>query len=127
MFSSVEVGDSNAQNKATKSVCNKFKTISENDIIYARELEEKNVAYFQAGRAFLQTNVMPVFTKLDTSLKDRIVVFKFPYSFKTNPGPLKHSEKLIDMSFKNEFNKNIYKTAMNSLLFEYYKLYKTPV
>ena len=102
-----------------------YKTISGNDIIYARELGTKNVSYFQAGKAFIQTNVMAVFTKSHTSLKDRIFVINFSYTFKTNPDPSNTSEKLIDMSLNNKFDKEIYKTAMISPLFEYYKLYKT--
>ena len=43
---------------------------------------------------------MPVFTKLDTSLKERIVVINFPYTFKTNPDPLEPYEKLKDISLK---------------------------
>ena len=126
VVSSVEVSDSNAQERAVKFVSDKFKTLSGNDTIYARELGTKNAAYFQAGKPFIQTNVMPVFTKLDVSLKDRIVVINFPYTFKaeedidlTNP-----THKPIDVTLKNEFDKEIYKTAMVSLLFEYYKQYK---
>jgi phage/plasmid-associated DNA primase len=85
VVSSVEVSDSDFQNRAVKFVSDKFKTISGNDTIYARELGTKNSAYFQAGKPFIQTNVMPVFTKLDTSLKERIIVINFPYTFKSNP------------------------------------------
>jgi phage/plasmid-associated DNA primase len=125
VISSVEVSDSDYQNKAVKFVSDKFKTLSGNDTIYARELGTKNAAYFQAGKAFIQTNVMPVFTKLDTSLKDRIVVINFPYTFKTDPDPTKRNERPIDVSLKDEFDKEIYKTAMISILFKYYKIYKT--
>lgn len=122
VVSSVEVSDSDAQNRAVKFVSDKFKTLSGNDTIYARELGTKNSAYFQAGKPFIQTNVMPVFTKLDTSLKERIVVINFPYTFKEIP--LEPNEKKIDVKLKDEFEKEIYKTAMISLLFDYYKLYK---
>jgi putative DNA primase/helicase len=122
VVSSVEVSDSDSQNRAVKFVSDKFKTISGNDTIYARELGTKNSAYFQAGKPFIQTNVMPVFTKLDTSLKERIVVINFPYTFISNP--TEPNEKPIDMSLKAEFDKEIYKTAMISLLFDYYKKYK---
>ena len=124
VISSVEVSDSNSQNKAVKFVSDKFKTLSGNDTIYARELGTKNTAYFKAAKAFIQTNVMPEFTKLDTSLRERIVVINFPYTFKTIPDPNKQNEKCIDTSLKNEFEKDIYKSAMISLLFEYYKEYK---
>ena len=122
VLSSVEVSDSDVSNKAVKFVSDKFKTLTGNDTIYARELGTKNTAYFKAGKAFIQTNVMPVFTKLDTSLKERIVVINFPYTFKTNP--VETNEKLIDMTLKTEFEKEIYKTAMINILFEYYKNYK---
>lgn len=122
VVSSVEVSDSDYQNRAVKFVSDKFKTLSGNDTIYARELGTKNVAYFQAGKAFIQTNVMPTFTKLDTSLKERIVVINFPYTFKENP--IESNERPIDMSLKNEFDKEIYKTAMISILFDNYKKYK---
>jgi phage/plasmid-associated DNA primase len=65
---------------------------------------------------------MPVFTKLDTSLKERIVVINFPYSFKETP--IEPNERPIDVSLKDEFDKEIYKTAMISLLFDYYRKYK---
>ena len=122
VVSSVEVSDSDYQNRAVKFVSDKFKTLSGNDTIYARELGTKNVAYFQAGKAFIQTNVMPTFTKLDTSLKERIVVINFPYTFKAVT--IKENERPIDMSLKNEFEKEIYKTAMISILFDNYKKYK---
>jgi phage/plasmid-associated DNA primase len=122
VISSVEVSDSDYQNRAVKFVSDKFKTLTGNDTIYARELGTKNVAYFQAGKAFIQTNVLPVFTKLDTSIKERIVVINFPYTFKTNP--VEPNEKPIDMTLKTEFEKEIYKTAVISILFEYYKKYK---
>ena len=69
---------------------------------------------------------MPVFTKLDTSLKERIVVINFPYTFKAEEDidPTNPTHKPIDVSLKNEFDKEIYKTAMVSLLFEYYRQYK---
>jgi len=126
VVSSVEVSDSNAQERAVKFVSDKFKTLSGNDTIYARELGTKNAAYFQAGKPFIQTNVMPVFTKLDTSLKERIVVINFPYTFKAEEDidPTNPTHKPIDVSLKNEFDKEIYKTAMVSLLFEYYRQYK---
>jgi phage/plasmid-associated DNA primase len=109
-----------------KFVSDKFKTLSGNDTIYARELGTKNAAYFQAGKPFIQTNVMPVFTKLDTSLKERIVVINFPYTFKAEDeiDPTNPSHKPIDVTLKKEFEKDIYKTAMISLLFDYYKEYK---
>jgi len=122
VVSSVEVSDSDSQNRAVKFVSDKFKTISGNDTIYARELGTKNSAYFQAGKPFIQTNVMPVFTKLDTSLKERIIVINFPYTFKETP--VEPNEKPINTSLKAEFDKEIYKTAMISLLFQYYKKYK---
>ena len=124
VISSVEVSDSNCQNKTVKFVSDKFKTLSGNDTIYARELGTKNTAYFKAAKAFIQTNVMPEFTKLDTSIRERIVVINFPYTFKTTPDSNKPDEKPIDTTLKNEFEKDIYKTAMISLLFEYYKEYK---
>jgi P4 family phage/plasmid primase-like protien len=126
VVSSVEVSDSDSQNRAVKFVSDKFKTLSGNDTIYARELGTKNSAYFQAGKPFIQTNVMPVFTKLDTSLKERIVVINFPYTFKyedeIDENNITH--KLIDVTLKNEFDKEIYKSAMISILFDYYKKYK---
>ena len=121
VVSSVEVSDIDAENRAVKFVSDKFKTLSGNDTIYARELGTKNSAYFQAGKPFIQTNVMPVFTRLDTSLKERIVVINFPYTFKESPTEL--NKKPIDNSLKTEFDKEIYQTAMVSLLFEYYKKY----
>ena len=126
VISSVEVSDSDAQNRAVKFVSDKFKTLSGNDTIYARELGTKQTAYFQAGKPFIQTNVMPVFTKLDTSLKERIVVINFPYTFKSEDeiDTNNSTHKLIDVSLKNEFDKEIYKSAMISILFDYYKKYK---
>ena len=59
------------------------------------------MSYFQAGKALIQTNVMPVFTKLDTSLKGRLVVINFLDTLKNNPDPFNTSEKLVDVSLKN--------------------------
>ena len=44
VISSVEVSDRDSQDKAIKFLSDKFKTISGNDFIYARELGTKNVA-----------------------------------------------------------------------------------
>jgi phage/plasmid-associated DNA primase len=124
VVSSVEVSDSDYNNNAVKFISSKFKTLSGNDPIYARELGTKKTANFKAGKSFIQTNVMPVFTKLDPSLRERIVVINFPYTFKVNPDSNSPNEKPIDTSLKTEFEKDIYKTAMVALLFEYYKEYK---
>jgi phage/plasmid-associated DNA primase len=107
---------------------NRFKNITGGDQIKARELGSKNVAYFKAGHIWIQTNLLPLFHNLDTSIHARIVILCFRFIFTDNRELLENNRdkyKQIDRTLKSKFNREEYKLAFIQLLFEYYELYKT--
>lgn len=107
-----------------------FTRITGNDTINARELGSKNVASFKAGKILIQLNDMPEFSKDistdDISLRERIVVINFPYSF-TSEQPKIDAEpdtyKPIDITIKRKFETDIYRRAMLDVMFDCYKEY----
>ena len=124
---SSEIGDSDSNNKAVSFMTAPFKAMTGGDPVYARELGTKNTSNFKAGKTLIQTNVMPSFSKIDTSLKERIVVVEFPYTFTDDEElllkePLKY--KVKDISLKSKFSTPLYRTAMINILFKNYKEYK---
>jgi phage/plasmid-associated DNA primase len=124
---SSEIGDSDSSNKAVNFVSGQFKAMTGGDLVYARELGTKNTTYFKAGKVLIQTNVMPSFSKIDTSLKERIVVMDFPYTFTDDKelilkDSMKYKEK--DIGLKSKFSTNLYRVAMINVLFKNYTEYK---
>jgi len=128
VLNSSEVSDSNENGDAVVFISAKFKTITGQDPIYARELGTKNTANFIGGKALFQTNRMPTFTTLKgESLRERIVVVPFPYTFtddkkKLEENPEKYKQK--DSSLKDMFKLPVYVRALTDILFEFYKEYK---
>jgi phage/plasmid-associated DNA primase len=127
VLNSSEVSDTDGFNKAVKFVSGQFKSMTGGDAIYARELGTKNTTHFTAGKVLIQTNNMPVFSKIDTSLRERIVVMNFPYTYTDdetllNKDPSKY--KLKDVTLKAKFASDLYRIAMINILFKNYKEYK---
>jgi len=127
VLNSSEIADSNENNGNVKFISDVFKRMTGGDEIYARELGTKSTAYFKAGTVLIQTNKMPTFTKIDISLRERIVVVQFPYTF-TDDTVLLASEpekyKKKDATLKDKFATDEYRIALTDMLFEYYESYK---
>ena len=127
VLNSSEISDADGNNKDVKFVSSQFKSITGGDAVYARELGTKNTAYFKAGKVLIQTNKMPIFSKIDTSLRERIVVMNFPYTYTDDPVLLEKEPskyKLKDITFKAKFSSDLYRIAMLNILFKNYKEYK---
>ena len=67
-------------------------------------------------------------TKNDISLKERIVIINFPFSFVDDEEKIAQEPnvfKLIDRTIKQKFETDNYRRVMIDILFEYYKLYQS--
>ena len=122
-----EISDADENGQAVKFISDKFKRITGGDTIEARKCGSEEIAYFRAGKVLIQTNVLPEFSKMDTSLKERIIVIRFPYTF-TDDEKLLSSDpnvyKQKDKTLKEKFNTTKYKIAFIQMLFETYEEYK---
>jgi len=125
-----EVAKDDKSNSKVKFINDAFNRITGNDIINARELGTKKVASFKAGKVLIQLNDMPEFSKdinkKDISLRERIVIIQFPYSFIDDEAKIKEEPNIykpIDRSIKQKFETKEYRRAMIDILFEHYKLY----
>lgn len=122
-----EIADSAENGQSVKFISDKFKRITGGDTIEARKCGSEDIAYFKAGKVLIQTNVLPEFSRLDTSLKERIIIQRFPYTF-TDDQKLLDSDPSIykkkDKTLKDKFNTTRYKNAFIKILFEWYKEYK---
>lgn len=122
-----EIADTNENGGAVKFISSNFKTITGGDTISARKCGSEEMVYFKAGKILIQTNVLPEFSKLDTSLKNRINIINFPYTFTDDENLLKQDPetyKMKDRTLKDKFNTTVYKNAFIQILFEYYKEYQ---
>jgi len=125
-----EVAKDDKSNSKVKFINDAFNRITGNDIINARELGEKRVASFKAGKVLIQLNDMPEFSKdinkKDVSLRERIIIIEMPYSFVEDDTQIKAEPNIykpIDRTIKQKFETDIYRRAMIDILFENYKLY----
>lgn len=132
VLNSSEIAANDKSNIKTRIINDVFNRITGGDIINARELGTKTVASFKAGKILIQTNDMPEFTKDinkdDMSLRERIVVMNFPYSFTDDVALITENPavyKLIDRSLKTKFDSELYRRAMIDIMFAYYKKYLT--
>jgi phage/plasmid-associated DNA primase len=128
VLNSSEVADGDSNDNAVIFISSKLKTLTGGDAIYAREVGTKNSVNFQAGTSLIQTNKMPSFLSIKgESIKERIVVQKYPYTFtddveKLKSDPEKYKKK--DMTLKDMFSTDIYRRASIDILFEEYKNYQ---
>ena len=127
-----EVAKDDKSNAKVKFINDAFNRITGNDMMYARELGTKNVASFKAGKVLIQLNDMPEFSKdinkNDVSLRERIVIIEFPYSFVNDADLINkepHIYKPIDTKIKAKFETDEYRKVMVDMMFEYYAKYLT--
>lgn len=128
LINTSEISDENESGEPIKFISDKFKRITGGDTVQARECGSNDIAYFKAGKILIQTNVLPVFTKIDISIKERIDIQKFPYVFTNDDSLLINDpntyKKRIN-TLKDKFFQTNYKNAFIKILFHYYKLYKS--
>ena len=126
--------DSTDPNKPIRFITDKFKRITGGDTITTRNLYSNTEIKFTAGKTLIQTNLMPeivgVEKKENISLRERICIIEFVYSFvssETKNEPDKKSNpyyKVGDKGLKEKFKNNEkYKIALILLLLENYKIY----
>ena len=121
-----EIADDNGFGSAVKFITSIFKNLTGGDLIYAREVGTKENVSFLAGKLLISTNLMPSFSKLEASLKNRIIVMMFPYTFidddviiASNPAMYKKK----DVELKDMFKTHLYRRAFMDLLMVYHKKY----
>ena len=125
ILSTSETSDVDSNGKTIKFIIKSFQDLTGNDIINARELGTKNVAYFKAGIPILDVNFMIDFTQKNLdSIRERIDIQETPFTFTSDEKLLKENPakyKPIDTTLKSKFNSDIYRRAMIDILFEYYQ------
>ena len=125
VINTAEINEVNENDKPLKFISDKFKRITGGDTIVARKIMSEDIAEFKAGKILIQTNTLPEFSSMSISLKERIKIINFPYTFTDNDELLKLNTfyKKRDNSIKDKFNDNKYKTALIKILFKNYKEY----
>ena len=126
VVNSTESDDKNKYNTPQQFVASNFKRLTGNDDIYARAVGTGITATFKGGTVLIQTNIMPGFSRMTISLKERIVVINFPYTFTDDAqllaeDPTQYKKK--DDSLKEKFKQDKYRIAFTEILFETYKEY----
>jgi phage/plasmid-associated DNA primase len=101
------------------------------DPILARQNHENNQVTFAGGSVLIQTNIMPEMTGVhrveNASLRQRIEVVKFPFSFVEDAALIAQEPgkyKPVDSSIKARFEKPEYRKAFVEMLLEYHKIYR---
>jgi phage/plasmid-associated DNA primase len=108
-----EVGTASNSNEGQKFITSKLKMLSGGDTITCRRGYSMQQLQFKAGKLWIQTNIMSTFTGKNTdntSLKERIEIIEFPYSF-------------VDDEYMIETNTDKYKKRNN----EVKSLFQSPV
>lgn len=124
-----EVGENMSTGLGVTFLSDNFKRYSGGDMITARELGTKRIAKFKAGKQLIQTNVMPTFSKMDNSLRQRIRVIPFPYTFLSEEDMIKEKgnpkiiAKLKNINLKKQLTDDLHRIAFTNMLFTYYKNY----
>lgn len=121
-----EIAELNKFGKKLTFIEDNFKRLTGGDTIVARKCGVADTAKFKPGKILIQTNTLPKFSKMSVSLKERIVVMNFPYTFTDNEQLLNLDPtiyKRIDRTLKEKFNTTLYKNAFIQMLFKSYKNY----
>jgi phage/plasmid-associated DNA primase len=109
----------------------KFKMMTGGDPMLARQNHENNQVTFAGGSVLIQTNIMPEMMGAhrveNASLRQRIEVVKFPFSFVEDTALIAQEPekyKPVDSSIKARFEKPEYRKAFIEMLLEYHKIYR---
>jgi phage/plasmid-associated DNA primase len=128
-----EVGEDNIDpNKAQRFLTQKFKTATGGDQMTARQPHQKEQIKFVMGHILIQTNLMPMIVGIEKeeniSLRERVVIIPFPFSFVDDDKLIKENPKIYkkrDNKVKDMMDDPEMKLAFIRLLLENYKNYKT--
>lgn len=107
----------------------KFKSITGNDDIEARNLFKNQIIKYKAGKTIIQTNLMPIFIGIEDennfSLRERIVIIPFPHVFvdKSQLDKSKPFLKEKNNNLKEKLNNVDYRNAFIAILLETYSEY----
>ena len=130
LLNTSEVAQNDKTDIKTRIINDKFNRITGGDIIQARELGSKNIAQFTPGCVLFQLNKMCEFNKDinedDMSLRERIVIIPFPYSFTDDETKIASEPEIYkrkDNTFKDKFASGVYRRAMFDIMAENYKNY----
>lgn len=107
----------------------KFKSITGNDDVEARNLFKNDIVKYKAGKTIIQTNMMPTFPNIDNpnnySLRERIVIIPFPFVFvdKSQLDKSKPFLKEKNNGLKEKLNHIDFRNAFIAILLETYSEY----
>lgn len=129
LLNTAEVGEGIDPTKPQRFLTDKLKTLTGNDPIRARQnfSRANEDVEFRAGTSLVQTNIMPqiigIEKKENISLRDRVRICPFPYSFTDDAvllasNPRKY--KPIDKTLKDKFQTDRYRNAFIRLLMTKY-------
>jgi len=127
-----EVGEDNLDpNKAQRFLTQKFKTATGGDQMTARQPHQKEQIKFVMGHILIQTNLMPMIVGIEKeeniSLRERVVIIPFPFSFVDDDELIKENSKIYkkrNNKIKDMMDDTEMKLAFIRLLLENYKNYK---
>jgi len=134
VHNTAEVGEDTYNiTKGQTFLSSNFKRASGGDLITTRPLFAKKdeMIEFRMGKPLIQTNLMPNIVGIELpeniSLRERVVVIPFPYSFVDDDeqiakNPTKFKKR--DNKVKEMLDKNEYKIAFITMLMENYATYK---
>jgi phage/plasmid-associated DNA primase len=130
-----EVGhDQTNPDKPMMFMTERFKTLTGQDLLTARQPHGTLQVTFRAGHPIIQTNVMPVLKDIhlpeNVSLRARIQIIEFPYSFVSDEAliqaePFKYKRQ--NAQLKSLFQTSRYRDAFVRLLLEQCKQPRVPV
>lgn len=133
LINTSEVGeDAKNGNEAQTFITANVKRLSGGDKLVARQPHEKEQIEFYAGKPLVQTNVMPNLPLIELeknfSLRERVVVIRFPFRFTDNEKDLKKDPSVYkrrDNTLKEQFetNENLKRGFWRLLTSKYYPLY----
>jgi phage/plasmid-associated DNA primase len=132
LINTSEVGEDNTDpEKPMRFLTEKFKRITGGDTLVARQPHEKVQVEFKGGKTLVQTNLMPELVGIEQpkniSLRERVCITTFPFSFIEDGDPLLLSNpqkyKKKDISIKETMNDEKIKLGFIRLLLNTYKLY----
>jgi phage/plasmid-associated DNA primase len=132
LINTSEVGEDNLDpEKPMRFLTEKFKRITGGDTLVARQPHEKVQVEFKGGKTLVQTNLMPELVGIELpkniSLRERVEITTFPFSFIEEGDPLLKSNpnkyKKKDTSIKETMNDDKIKLGFIRLLLNTYKLY----
>jgi P4 family phage/plasmid primase-like protien len=119
LLCAAEPDDEDAQSKFK---VNRLKQFRGNDIIQCRAMYKDCIEFKPQFSMIFQMNDKPELSKVDDAIARSLKIINFPYVFTANPTASNH--KLINMSLKNKFEKDVsYHQQFMRILVKYHHQY----